>query len=129
MEEKRNDVDEGDLEEKHSKTKKEASYEIPQKELKLNKKREVNICGGYGSRSRLSKKRQKKSAWELKKNGSKSYNIRALLQQSQDLGILSFANSPDGLDCPSELLPNDHSSSALRLSDVLRRGASSYSRQ
>ena len=77
-EEEGNDVDEGDLEEEHSKTGRAASPAVPKKELKWNKDGESNLCGGYGSGSRSSRKRQKKFAREVEKEGSKSYNIRAL---------------------------------------------------
>lgn len=53
-------MDEGNLEEKHSKTEKEVSPEVIKKELKWNKEKEVNLHKDYGSRSRLSQKRQKK---------------------------------------------------------------------
>ncbi len=55
-------MDEEDLEKKHSKTEREASPKVSKKELKLNKETEVNLCGSYRNGSRLSKKRQKKSA-------------------------------------------------------------------
>ena len=66
----------GDLKEEHSKTEKEASSKVP-KMSRIGIKRK-KLCGGYGSVSRSSKKRLKKSARELKKEGSKSYDIRAL---------------------------------------------------
>ncbi len=47
-------MDEGNLEEKHSKTEKEVSLEV------INKEKEVNLHKDYGIRSRLSQKRQKK---------------------------------------------------------------------
>ncbi len=128
-EKKENDVDERDLEEEHSKTERDASLEVPQKELKWNKEGEFNLRGGYGSGSRSSKKRQKKSARELEKECSKSYDIRALWQRIQKLGILSAANSPGGLGPLSELLPNDHISPACPLSDISRGSASSFSKQ
>lgn len=93
MEKKRNDVNKGDLEEEHSKTEKVASLEILKKELKWNKEGKSNLCRGYGSGSRLSRKRQKKSAYKLETKGSKLYNIRALWQRSQDLSISSGANN------------------------------------
>ena len=95
-EEEGNNIDEGDLEEEHSKTERAASPE---------EEGESNLRGGYRSGSRSSQKRQKKSAKELEKEGSKLYNIRALWQ---DLGILSATNSQGGLGQPSGLLPNVH---------------------
>ncbi len=63
-------------------------------------------------------KRDKRNQLENWRRGSKSYDIRALWQRSQDLGILSAANSLGGLGHPSKLLPNDHVSLACPLSDV-----------
>ena len=74
------DVDDGDLEEEHSKTEREASPEVLKQELKWNKEGEYSLRGGYESGSRSSTKRQWKSARELEKEGSKSYDIRALWQ-------------------------------------------------
>ena len=88
-EEEGNDVDEGDLEEEHSKTERAASPEVPKKELKWNKEGESNLREGYGSGSRSSRKRQKKSAQELEKEDSKSYDSRALWQRSH-ITYMSF---------------------------------------
>ncbi len=77
-EEENNDEDNENLEEEHSKTEREASLEVLKQVLKWNKERERSLYRGYGSGSRSSTKRQRKSAWELEKEGLKSYNIRVL---------------------------------------------------
>ncbi len=123
------DVDDGDLEEEHSKTEREASPEVLKQELKWNKEGEHSLRGGYGSGSRSSTKRQRKSARELEKEGSKSYNIRALWQRSQEVGMLSAANSQGGLGQSPESLPIDHELPASSLSNVPRGGGSFFSKQ
>ncbi len=56
------DGDDENLGEEHSKTKKETSSEVLKQELRWNKKRERSFYKGYGSGSRLIRKREKKSA-------------------------------------------------------------------
>lgn len=68
-------------------------------------------------------------AQELEKEGSKLYNIRALWQRSQDLGISFAANSQGGLGQPSKSLPNDNVLSTCPLSDVPRGGIPSLSKR
>ena len=121
-EEEGNDEDDENLEEERSKTERVASPEVLKQELKWNKEGERSLCGGYGSGSRSSKKRQRKSARELEKEGSKSYDIRALWQQSREVGILSAANSHDRLGQSSESLPIDPELPASSLSDVPQGG-------
>lgn len=48
------------------------------KEIKWNKKGESKLRGVYGIGSRLSSKRQQKSAQELEEQAKKTYNIKAL---------------------------------------------------
>ena len=59
-----------------------------------------------------------KSARELRKEASKTYNIQALWQQSQDLGMISQANSQLELEQPRELQPNNSVSSIPLLSKI-----------
>ncbi len=118
LEEESNDEDDENLEEEHPKTEREASPEVLKQELKWNKEGKSSLCGGYGVGSRLSRKRERKSARELEKEGSKSYDIRALWQKSRELGILSAANSHDGLGQLSESLPIDPELPVSSLSDV-----------
>lgn len=61
-----------------------------------------------------------KSAQELRKEASQTYNTQALWQQSKYLGMISQANSPVELEQPTELQPNASISSFLRLSQVSR---------
>ncbi len=56
---------------------------------------------------------------ELRKEASKTYNIQALWQQSQDLSMISQANSQVELEQPGELQPNDSVSSIPPLSQIL----------
>ena len=102
----RDDGDDENLGEEHSKTEGETSSEVLKQELKWNKEGERSLRRGYGSGSRSSRKRERKSARELDKEGSKSYNIKALWQRSRELGILSAANSYDGLGQSPKSLPN-----------------------
>lgn len=129
MEEKNNDIDERNLEKKHSKIERAVSPEVPKKELKWNKEGESNCCGDYGSGSRLSWKKQKQSAQKLEKKGLKLYDMRALWQQSQDLGTSFTTNSQEGLGQPSKLQPNDDVLPNCLLSDVLWGGIPSLSKQ
>lgn len=71
----------------------------------------------------------KKSAQELGKGGSKSYDIKGLWQRGRDLSVLSAANSQGELGQPPELRPNDHISRICPLSEVPRGGAPSLSKQ
>ncbi len=125
------DGDNGDdenLGEEHSKTEEETSSEVLKQELKWNKEGERSLRGGYGSGSRSTRKRERKSARELEKEGSKSYNIKALWQRSRELGILSAANSHDGLGQSPKSLPIDPGLPASSLSDVPRGGGSILSK-
>ncbi len=82
-----------------------------QVELKWNRKREQTLCGGHGKGSRSTQMLHNKSARELRKEASKTYNIQALWQRSQDLGMISQANSQVELKQPRELQPNNSVSS------------------
>ena len=124
----RSDEDDENLEEKHSKTKEETSCEVLKQELKWNKKGERSLCRGYGSGSKSTKKRKKKTTWELEKKTLKSYNILVLWQQSRELAILSAANSHDGLGQSPKPLPIDPELPASSLSDVSWGGGSILSK-
>ncbi len=112
------DVDEGDLEEEQPKMERAVSPKSSKVELKWNRKKEQTLCGGYGKGSRSTQMLHNKSARELRKEASKTYNIQALWQQSQDLGMIFQANSQVELEQPRELQPNDSVSSILLLSQI-----------
>ena len=106
-----NNVDEEDLEE-----------EQPRME-------QATLCGGYGKGSRSTQMLHNKSARELRKETSKTHNIQALWQRSQDLGMISQANSQVELEQPRELQPNAGLSSILPLSQVPRGCLPPFSKQ
>ena len=122
------DGDDENLGEEYSKTEGETSSKVLKQELKWNKEGERSLRGGYGSGSRSSRKRERKSARELEKKGSKSHNIKALWQRSRELGILSAANSHDGLGQSAKSLPIDPELPASSLSDVPWGGGSFLSK-
>ncbi len=64
--------------------------------------------------------RQQKSARELEKEASKTYDIRALWQQSKDLGMSSSANSQVGLEQQTESMPINPVSSVCPISKIPR---------
>lgn len=68
--------------------------------------------------------RHQKSARELQKEGSKSYNIQALWQRSQDLGLTT--NAQTGLGQSSQSLPN---STVCPLSQIPRGSSVSLPKQ
>ena len=112
------DVDEEDLEEEQPKMKRAVSPKISKVELKWNRKGEQNLRGGYGKGSRSTQVLHNKSARELREEASNTYNIQALRQRSQDLGMISQANSQVELEQPRELQPNDGVSSISSLSQI-----------
>lgn len=63
--------------------------------------------------------RHNKSAQDLEKETSKTYNIEVLWQWSHDLGMIFKANNQVGLEQSTELQPNNSISSVSSLSDVL----------
>ena len=65
--------------------------------------------------------RHQKSARELEEEVSKTYDIWALWQRSQDLGMSSTANSHVGLEQPTESVPNNSISSVYPLSEIPRK--------
>lgn len=77
-----------------SKTKAAIPYQSVTKEIYWNKKRENKLKGMYERRSILSARRQKLAAEILKKEVSKTYNIKALWQCNHDLGLNFKANTP-----------------------------------
>ena len=94
---------------------------ISKVELKWNRKGGQNLRGGYGKGSRSTQMLYNKSARELREEASKTYNIQALWQRSQDLSMISQANSQVELEQPRELQPNDGTSSIPFLSQIPRR--------
>ena len=73
--------------------------------------------------------RHQKSARELEKEASKKYDIRALWRRSQDLGMISTANSHIGLEQPTESAANDSVSSVCPLSEIPRGSLPPLSKQ
>ena len=119
------DENESDLEVEESRT---VSPEVLKKEIKWNKEGENKLRGVYGNGSRSSSKRQRKSARELEKEATKSYDIRALWQRNHDPGMIS-PSSQVGLGQPPESQPNNGVSSPSSLSNITRGGASLLSNQ
>lgn len=109
------DVDGKDLEGEQSKTEQAVSPNDSQIELKWKTEGEQNLRGGYGKGSKRTQMRHNKSARDLETEASKTHNIHALWQRSQDLGMTSKVNSPFGLEQPMELPPNNGESSTLPL--------------
>lgn len=69
--------------------------------------------------------RKQRSARELEKAASKTYNIQALWQRSRELGMISAVNIQDGLDQAPESLPsNDAVFSAHSLFEIPLGGLS-----
>ena len=73
--------------------------------------------------------RKQKSARELEKEVYKTYDIRALWQRSKDLGMSSSANSQAGLEQPTKSPSIDSVSSIPPVSEILRGGLPSLSKQ
>lgn len=117
-EEGNGDEDKVDLEGEQSRTERAASPEARKMDLKWKREGENKLRGGYGSGSRSSRKRQRKSARELEKEGAKSYHLKALWQQSHNLSLVPAATIQGGLDQPSELLPVDGVSPICPLPEV-----------
>ena len=92
-EEEGDDDDDEDLEEEQPKMEQAISPKNSKIKLRWNRKGEQNLGGGYGKGSRSTQMLHNKSARELRKEASLTYNIQALWQRSQDLGMISQANS------------------------------------
>ena len=75
------------------KTEQAVSLVVCKKEVKWNKEKEDRLCRSYGKGSRSIQMRKQRSAWELEKEASKTYNIQALWQRSCDLGMISAVKS------------------------------------
>ncbi len=73
-----------------SKTQEEATPDVS---LRWNRDRESSLCEGYEKRSKSSSQRLRKLARDFKKEVSQTYNIEALWQRGQSLGLTSVANS------------------------------------
>lgn len=103
---------------------------VCKKEVKWNKEGEDRLRGSYGKGSRSTQMRKQRSAWELEKEASKTYNIQALWQRSRDLGMISAVKSQDGLNEAPESLPNNGAiSAAYSLSKIPLGGFPSLSKQ
>ena len=85
--------------------------------------------GGYGKRSKSSSQRQRKSARDFEREASQTYNIEALWQRGQNLGLISAANSQIRPGESSQLLLNDSVSSAFSLCNIPQGGPSPISKQ
>ena len=90
----------------------------PNVSLRWNRDGESSLRGGYGKGSKSSSQRLRKLARDFKKEASQTYNIEALWQRGQSLGLTSVANSQVRPGEPSQLLPIDSVSSAFPLSDI-----------
>ena len=77
-EEDEDDVDGLDLDLEEFRTERAVSPEACKTQIKWKKEGEDKLCGAYGKGSRRTQMRHQKSARELQKEGSKSYNIQAL---------------------------------------------------
>lgn len=117
----KDDRNDENLGKKHFKTKKKTSFKVLKQELNRNKEGEYSLCGSFRNRLRLTRKREKKLAQELEKEGLRSYNIKALCQGSQELDILSAANSHDRLGELPKLLPIDFGLPIFFLFDIFWR--------
>ena len=117
-------MDGKDSEGEQSKTEQAVSHKASQVELKLKKEGEHNLRDGYRKGSKRTQMKHNKSARDLEKEASKTYNIQVLWQQSRDLGITSRVNSLVGLEQSRELPPNNSESFTLPLSQI-SRGCSS----
>ena len=103
-EEEGDDVAESDLDLEEPRIKQAVSPDVSKTEIRWNKEGEDRLRGGYGKGSRRTQMRHQKSARELRKEASKTYNIQALWKRSQDLGMLSTANAQAGLGQSTESL-------------------------
>lgn len=64
LEKESNDRDSKNLEENYPKIEKKTNSQVLKQELKWNKKGESSLCRGYGVRLKLSRKKERKSAWK-----------------------------------------------------------------
>ncbi len=78
IEEERNGNHENNLQGNKSRTEEVVSSEVPKIEIKWNKEGGDKLCGGYRKGSKRTRMRQQKSARELEKEASKTYDIRVL---------------------------------------------------
>ena len=92
---------------------------MPDISLRWNRDRESSLHRGYGKGSKSSSQMLQKLARDFKKEASQTYNIKALRQQGQSLGLTFVANSQIRPGEPFQLLLIDSVSSAFFLSDIL----------
>lgn len=114
IKEERNGNYEKDLEGNESRTKDAFSSKVHKVEIKWSRERQDKLHGRYGKRSKRTQIRYQKSAWELEKEAFKTYDIRALWQQSQ------ITNSHIGLEQLIKSAPNDSVSSICPLFKILQ---------
>lgn len=91
--ERDSDGDISDLEPERSRAEPVASPRLLPAVLKWNQDGEQKLRGSYGRGSKSTSRRQRISAQEHAKEASKSYNITALWQRNQDLGLVSSAST------------------------------------
>ena len=77
-EEEGDDVAELDLDLEEPRIKQAVSLDVSKTEIRWNKEGENRLCKGYGKGSKRTQMRHQKSAYELRKEASKTYNIQAL---------------------------------------------------
>ena len=111
------DVDEDDESRtKESKIQEEATPEVSLMDIRWKEQGwRKQSSWGYGKGSKISLQKQRKSARDFEREGSQTYNIEVLWQQSRNLGLIFAANSQVK---PSQLLPNESISSAFSLSNI-----------
>lgn len=74
-------------------------------------------------------KKQQKSAWEIVKQGSNTYDFRALWRRIHDLGMISSTNNQERLERPPKSQSNNRISSPLSLSGIPQAGPILLSQQ
>ena len=93
----KSDVEEPSLDQALPRTEEAVSIQSCLKKISWNQEGEDRLRGSYGKGSVSTLRRRKKSAQELEKEASKTYNIAALWQRNRDLALVSNASAPEGL--------------------------------
>ncbi len=96
--------DDSDTEERGEEEDKESDSDIDEvrTQIKWNKEGEEKLRRVYRNSSRSTSRREWKSARELEKQASKTYDIRVLWQRNIELGMASTVNSQVGLEQVAE---------------------------
>ena len=94
---RKSDVEEPSLDQALPRTKEAVSIQSYPKKISWNQGGKDKLRGNYRKESVFTLRRRKKSAQELEKKASKTYNIAALWQRSRDLGLVSNASTPERL--------------------------------